>query len=517
MNLIPIALLKPHPKNKEYFPDALPESLWQELVNDIKEEGIINPLIATTDYTVLAGHLRLEAAKQAGLTHVPVVIRDVSADSDEAVELLIKDNLLRRQLSDMQAARLVRVLKEKYGVKHGGYREPKMEKDDGSKRQNVVLKIADVVGMTERQVQRCDKLNDLVPEFQTLVSSGKLGSTAAYELAFLSSETQRQLLDAYGESITGLKQSEAKGLRAGIEAEIRAESERQISGLKEAVARLTEQKDELQIAGGEQERELRKAITDMQEQLRESLPVDKASVLQEELSEKERELVFAQQRASEAENKYRAEANILKKRVKELEEQKLPQPEVIEKIVEKVVYRADPVLGAELEEARNRAASLSQERNFFQERMRDMATDGERKEVKLRELKERVEELERREEILKKSLTRKENRPKSDPAQEEMMSLMKKAREAAIDLSETLSLMLQKYSKEILFITQRKTASDLHDAVDVIAGATSFNLFEVSLETLAMRMGQCFELLESKKPALRVLKGGEKIDGKEKP
>jgi len=95
MNQVPVNLLKPHPKNKEFFPDVLPENLWTELIEDIRESGIINPLIVTADYTVLAGHLRLEAVKQAGRTHVPVVIRDVDPASDEAVELLINDNLLR--------------------------------------------------------------------------------------------------------------------------------------------------------------------------------------------------------------------------------------------------------------------------------------------------------------------------------------------------------------------------------------------------------------------------------------
>ncbi|MGB9825577.1 MAG: ParB/RepB/Spo0J family partition protein, partial [Desulfofundulus sp.] len=90
VNQVPVDLLKPHPKNREFFPDVLPGNIWQELVADIKENGII------------------KAAREAGLTHVPVVIRDVDPESDEVVALLIRDNLLRRQLNDMQVARLIR-------------------------------------------------------------------------------------------------------------------------------------------------------------------------------------------------------------------------------------------------------------------------------------------------------------------------------------------------------------------------------------------------------------------------
>ncbi|MBF7082407.1 ParB N-terminal domain-containing protein [Desulfallas sp. Bu1-1] len=218
MNQVPIQLLKPHPKNKEYYPDTLPENLWNELVRDIRENGVINPLIITPDYTVLAGHLRLEAAQQAGLTHVPVVIRDVDPDSDEAVELFIKDNLLRRQLNDMQVARLVRALKEKHGVKRG-------RPNNGNN--NIIKqdKMSELIGLNEKQLRRLDKLNDLIPELQSLIESGKLGTTAAYELAFLTPETQKQLLAVYGESISDLKQFETKELRKKIEEKEQLEKE----------------------------------------------------------------------------------------------------------------------------------------------------------------------------------------------------------------------------------------------------------------------------------------------------
>jgi ParB family chromosome partitioning protein len=498
MNQIPIALLKPHPKNKEFFPDALPENLWQELVEDVRENGIINPLIVAPDYTVLAGHLRLEAAKKAGATHVPVNIMDIDPESDEAVELLIKDNLLRRHLNDMQVVKLIGTLKERYGVKPG---RPYTGKNGTEKHEM----IAQLTGLSKRRVQQLDKLNYLIPELQALVSSGEMGTTTAYELAFLSPETQKQLLVAYGKKIAGLKQSEAKELRAKIEAEVRAESEKQISALKKNIEALNHQKSELQVLFEGHERDLKRAIADLEDQLNKSVSPAKVTKIEEELRKKEKELISTKKDFSKQEQEYKKQIAELRRQLAEF---KL-------KPIEKIV--PDPSLLAELEAARAEAASLLKEKNFIQERMREIASESERKEAKLRELKVRVEELERREEVLKKSLARKENKPKPDPAQEETLALVKKAREAAIDLSETLSLLMQEHSGRLLSITQKKAASSPGEAAGALAGATSFSLFELALQTAALRISQCFELLEDKKPALKVVKGGgEKADGKEK-
>lgn len=397
--LVPIETLKPHPKNKELFPDPPQENLWREIVADVKENGIINPLIVAKDYTVIAGHLRLEAAKEAGLTHVLVDKRDLLSESDWAVSLMIRDNLLRRHLNEMQVARLIRVLKEQYGVKHGGYREPNMENVDGSKGQNVLLKVADVVGMTKKQIQRYDKLNDLIPELQELVSSGKLGSTAAYELAFLSPDTQRQLLSVYGEKLSALKQSEAKELRRKIEEEIRAEAEKQVNELRQKIDALDRQKKELQVLHEERETDLRRAIADLQEKLRESVSPEKAAYLQDELQKKEQELADAQRKLTAAEISYRAEISGLKKKIKDMEAKKLPQPEVIEKIVEKIVEVPDPKQQARIKELEEQIAALQKE-------LADLKNDDSGIEVKKALLRE-IKELEAERDMLDRELNRK--------------------------------------------------------------------------------------------------------------
>jgi ParB family chromosome partitioning protein len=349
VNQVPIDLLKPHPKNKEFFPDALPENIWQELVTDVRENGIINPLIVTTDYVVLAGHLRLEAAKEAGLERVPVVIRDVDPASDEAVELLIKDNLLRRHLNDMQVARLIRVLKERYGVKRG----------NNQYLGGASAKVAEALGLSERTVRRLDKLNELIPEFQEIVSSGRWNPSAASELACLSVQTQELLHSHYREKIIELTQAEAKELRRKIETEVRAETEKQVNELKQKINVLDQQKKELQVLHEEREMELKRAIADLQEKIRESVSPDEVACLKSQLKEKEQLLLSKQKELAEVENKYRQEIAALKKRLKELESR--PQPEIVEKVVEKIVLKPDPAQEAALEVARKEVNRLAEE------------------------------------------------------------------------------------------------------------------------------------------------------------
>lgn len=128
--------------------------------------------------TVISGHQRLRIAKDIGLTEVPVDIIDVN--EWDAEYLLIAENVERRGEAEpdpIKKGRIAQFLKEYWGVR------------DGRKklRQNGVVKsiddIAESIGADRRTTQRLMKLNDLIPEIQALVSSGKLGTTAAEQLA----------------------------------------------------------------------------------------------------------------------------------------------------------------------------------------------------------------------------------------------------------------------------------------------------------------------------------------------
>ncbi len=122
-NEVPVSLLKPHPKNAEYFSSPTEEER-EALKRSVAFEGIRDPLKVTPDYTVIAGHLRLEIARELGLEKVPVVI--VDGDPEYLEYLLIADNEERRSCQDpIKKAKRAEFLKRYWGCTRVGTRNQK--------------------------------------------------------------------------------------------------------------------------------------------------------------------------------------------------------------------------------------------------------------------------------------------------------------------------------------------------------------------------------------------------------
>lgn len=147
----------------------------------------------------------MRIAKDLGLTEVPVEIIDV--DEWEAEYLLIAENVERRGQAEqdpIKKAHIAQFLKEWWGVNQGTRTELG---------QNGITEIAEFIGESERTTKRVLKLNELIPQLQRLVSTGKLGTTSAEQLAYLTPEVQSALYDALGEEIGERTVAETKQLR----------------------------------------------------------------------------------------------------------------------------------------------------------------------------------------------------------------------------------------------------------------------------------------------------------------
>ena len=209
MSSISIDKLRPHPSNNLYFDDLTGED-WEAFLNDIRENGIRDPLRITPDFQIICGHQRFRAAKELGFQTVPVIIEDIQ-NVEDIERLLVEDNLHRRHLTPIQKAKLASTLKERWGVRRGG-----------AKGQNVrsLSDIAAVIGESEKTTQRLIKLNDLIPEFKRLVESKKLGTTFAEKLASFTPEEQMSLYKTFGDEIGKAAKAEAEQyIREAIEFE----------------------------------------------------------------------------------------------------------------------------------------------------------------------------------------------------------------------------------------------------------------------------------------------------------
>lgn len=90
----------PYQPRKEFDPEAL-----EELVQSIKEHGIIQPLIVRNSikgYELVAGERRLRAAKMAGLKKVPVVIKEYT--DQQLMEIALIENIQRENLNPIEEA-----------------------------------------------------------------------------------------------------------------------------------------------------------------------------------------------------------------------------------------------------------------------------------------------------------------------------------------------------------------------------------------------------------------------------
>ena len=93
------------PNKKQPRHDFDPETL-KELSESIEQHGVIQPLVVRPlfdgGYEIVAGERRFRAARMAGLTEVPVVIRELT--DSQSMELALIENLQREDLSDLELA-----------------------------------------------------------------------------------------------------------------------------------------------------------------------------------------------------------------------------------------------------------------------------------------------------------------------------------------------------------------------------------------------------------------------------
>ncbi len=103
----------PHQPRREFASEAL-----TELVASIREHGIIQPLVVRRNegagWQIIAGERRWRAAKLAGLTEVPVVVKDVAPQ--QMLELALVENVQRADLNPLEEAFAYQQLSAEFGL-----------------------------------------------------------------------------------------------------------------------------------------------------------------------------------------------------------------------------------------------------------------------------------------------------------------------------------------------------------------------------------------------------------------
>ena len=160
----------------------------------IAQFGVLTPLIArpTEDgtYEIISGHRRAHAAEAAGLTEVPVIVRDM--DDDAAICLMVDSNLQREQILPSERAFAYKMKLE--AMKHQGRRTDLTLDQVGPKLSNQEIGKSTNDSMT--QVKRFIRLTNLIPELLEMVDQKQISFNPAVELSYLKPEEQQLLIDA---------------------------------------------------------------------------------------------------------------------------------------------------------------------------------------------------------------------------------------------------------------------------------------------------------------------------------
>ena len=97
--------------------DISEESL-EELTASIKSQGVIQPLIvrktSAGNFELVAGERRLRASKMAGLSEVPIVVKDLS--DEEIIKMGLIENLQREDLNPLDEAKGIQRLQQEFNV-----------------------------------------------------------------------------------------------------------------------------------------------------------------------------------------------------------------------------------------------------------------------------------------------------------------------------------------------------------------------------------------------------------------
>ena len=185
-----------------------------KMVDSVKEYGVMTPAIVRPrrdgGYEIVAGHRRCHASQRAGVDTMPCIVRDM--DDDTAIILMVDSNCQREHILPSEKAKAYEMKLEAIRRKAGRPLKENSRQLVGN------FESADLVGQSNgesgRQVQRFIRLNKLTPDLMQLVDEGRLKTTPAVELSYLTPEEQEEFLSYMEEEGCTPSLSQAQKLKA---------------------------------------------------------------------------------------------------------------------------------------------------------------------------------------------------------------------------------------------------------------------------------------------------------------
>ena len=204
-----ISIHQIHPFRNHPF-KVLDDDRMKDLVQSIKDNGILNPVLVRPDeqdgFEMISGHRRMHAAKLAGLTTVPAIIKEMT--DDEAVIAMVDSNMQREEILPSERAFSLKMKMD--AMRRQGKRtdlsqdaasesmKRMTEKTSGTEFQKLEdswsrEEVGQQAGISGRQVQKYLRLTELTEDLLNLVDQKKLSIVLAVEISRFGNELQRSL------------------------------------------------------------------------------------------------------------------------------------------------------------------------------------------------------------------------------------------------------------------------------------------------------------------------------------
>ena len=227
---VPLDMLVPYHNHKFKLYEG--ERL-EDMVNSIKDNGVLTPIIVRNmggeHYEILAGHNRTNAARLAGLSVIPAIVKENLSD-DEAEMYVIETNVMQRGFNDLSISERAAVVAARHSamfdedkrraiereltILNGDTPVDEVEEPENGEKKSKLAAVGENYGLSKDSVARLIRINTLDDQLKTFIDEGDVSVRAGVNLSYLLPNEQKLLIKVMLECVnTKISMQQAELLR----------------------------------------------------------------------------------------------------------------------------------------------------------------------------------------------------------------------------------------------------------------------------------------------------------------
>ncbi len=182
---------------------VLDDERMDMLIDSIRENGILNPVIVRPDktgnYEMISGHRRLHAASIVGLNKIPAIVKEMT--DDEAIIKMVDANIQREEILPSERAFSLKMKMDamrRQGARVDVEETCRTECDKSGKKTAAI--VGEQVGLKARQVHKYIRLTELSNEILESIDQKKITIAMGVDLSYLDQQMQKWVYEYFKEN-----------------------------------------------------------------------------------------------------------------------------------------------------------------------------------------------------------------------------------------------------------------------------------------------------------------------------